>query len=589
MKKILLFFIALTITSFVLITSCKKERKDDPIPSDPTKTAIVLSGNVIDVNQSPMSGVTVKVGGIQVITEFDGSFYFKSVTVPKERFIVEFSKTGYFSLSRSAVPTIGVPVDMEVGLISETDFNYAGSKSFSSTTTDSLEMISGCVVSFLPNSFVTEAGAPYSGTVNVKAAYLDPTMTNFPMFIFGGDLYGKDNAGNDVMLNPFTGLNVIITDPSGNKLQLDEANTKKATVKMQIPNTLLAAAPISIDLLEYNPIMGVSQSSGTANKTGGKYMGQVGHFSFWSCQEASSGIATITGRVTNSDTLPVPGVNVRVGHTMAKTDINGYYSAKVPTGVSMIIGIFPTYYGTFISPNTCAALSNNGTYTADFIVPALKKVYGRLVNCSGAPVSGKVSIDWYSFTAYTNVHASCFTQTDGTFELFIESSASTANLHAWGNNTDSIYYIYPSTSPYNVFDISLCPPIATGINQLTLTGAPFTNPYTVNTFDTKNGYKVTSANHTYIDIFGPMGSIYIGINGTSVGTYAIGAKSVTNMSLYFSNPITFNDTLQSGSIIITKYSQVGGLIEGTYTGTTGTGVQITNGKFSVIRTADQAK
>lgn len=591
MKKILLFFIALVITSFVFITSCKKERKDDPIPTDPTKTTIVLSGNVIDVNQTPISGVIVKVAGIQVTTEYDGSFYIKSASVPIERFIVEFSKPGYFTLSRSAIPEAGVPIDMEVGLISETDYNYAGSKSFLSTSTDSLEMISGCVISFFPNSFVTETGAPYSGTVNVKAAYLDPTMTNFPMFVFGGDLYGKDNAGNDVMLNPFTGLNVIITDPSGNKLQLDEANNKKATVRMQIPNSLILAAPNLIDLLEYNPIMGVSQSSGTANKTGGKYMGQVGHFSFWSCQETTPGIAIVSGKVTDMNGLPVPGVNVRVGHRMAKTDINGDYSAKVPTGVSMVIGIFPTYYGTTINPTPCAPLSNNGTFTADFTVPALRKVYGRLVNCGGNPIIGKVSIDWYSIGTSTNVHTSCFTQADGIFELFIEYSASTANLHGWGNNTDSIYYIYPSSDPFNVGDIRLCPPVQAGPTQFTLTGGQFTAAQIFSGFSGSGYLRLDSTGtpkHVIVQAYGSNGDIWLEINGTSTGTYAVGAKSVTLVSMYlmYVNPL-FQDTLQTGSVRITKLEPVSGLIEGTFSGITGTGVSLTNGVFSVIRNPNQ--
>lgn len=593
MKKFILFFVTLAITSFAIITGCKKDKTDDITPTDPTKTTIVLSGAVIDVNQAPLSGVTVKIGSLQTVTETDGSFYFSSVTVSKDRFVVEFSKTGYFSLNRSAIPEAGVPIDMEVGLISETDFTYAGSKSFSSTISDSLEMSSGCVVSFLANSFVTSTGAAYTGMVNVKAAYLDPTMTNFPMFVFGGDLYGKDNAGNDVMLNPFTGLNVIITDPSGNKLQLDEANAIKATVRMQIPNSLLLSAPASIDLLEYNPIMGVSQSSGTANKTGGKYMGQVGHFSFWSCQVTTPGIAVISGRVTDSNGLPVPGVNVRVGHTMAKTNINGDYIKKVPTGVAMVIGIFPTYYGTVINPIPCTALSDGQTFTADFTVPAMRKVYGRLVNCAGAPIVGRVAIDWYSYTTYTNVHTSCFTQNDGVFELFMETSATSANIHAWGNGTDTIKYFYPSTDPYNYGDFVLCPPVQLGPTRLILNGGQFSN-VTLNGFNGSRMGKLIYdtagvARHIQISAYGSDGDLYIQTNGVHTGQYTVGTKSTpTIVSMYImSTTPYFQDTLSTGTVNITKIGGENvGLIEGTITGVSSTGVNV-SGQFSVPRGPNQ--
>lgn len=591
MKKIILQSTILLFVSFMFFSGCKKDKKDTPTPTDPTVTSVTLTGNVIKIDNTPMSGVTVKVGTTQTTTGADGSFFLSNVTVPSSRFVVEFSYPGYFTLVRSAIPTAGEKYDLEVGLISETDPNYAISANFASNTAGNITMISGSVIDFPANAFINSSGSAYSGTVTVKAAYLDPTMNNYPMFVFGGDLYAKDSAGTEVMIDPYAGLNVVITDGGTNNLQLDTANNVKAQVQFNIPNSLIASSPNTIELFDYNEQQGIAYANGTATKTGGKYMGQVQHFSFWNCAEYHPGKALISGYVTDASGTPIPGIPVRVGHTFTKTDIDGFYKKIVPTGINITVGIFPSYLSGVITPQIISPLTDGGSATADFTIPGLKKVTGKIVNCAGNPVQAKVLVGWYSNVASNNVHTSCFTKTDGTFTLFMENSVSTAIIHVWGNGTDTSKYIYPSTDPFDIGNVTICPPIQTGPNLITLTGGSlFPTATTFTSFTTKEGKMIfdTAGTPRHISVFtyGSDGDIFIKTNGITTGNYTIGTKSQpTLVSIYLFNP-TFQDSLITGTVSITKLSGIGGLIEGTFSGTSSTGVNV-SGQFSVPRTANQ--
>ena len=590
MKKFILKTGLLLLVSFMFFSGCKKDKKETPTPTNPTTTSVTLTGNVIDVNNTPLSGVTVKVGTTTTTTNSDGSFYLSNVTVPISRFVVEFSSSGFFTLVRSAVPTPSEKYDLEVGLISETDVTYAGSTSFASNTTGNLTMGNGCIIDFPANAFITSTGSAFSGTVYVKAAYLDPTMNNYPMFVFGGDLYGKDSTGTEVMINPYAGLNVIITD-GANKLQLDTIHNVKADVQFNIPNTLLTSAPNTIELFDFDENAGMAYANGTATKTGGKYMGQVQHFSFWNCAEFHPGKALISGYVTDASGSPIPGMPVRVGHTFAKTDIDGYYKKIVPTGVPITVKIFPSYLSSVITPQNISSLTDGGSATnVNFSIPGLKKVTGKIVNCAGNPVQAKVFLGWYSNIAYNNVHTSCFTKTDGTFTLFMENSISAAVIHVWGNGSDVANYIYPSTNPFDAGNIKICPP---GPTTLVLNGGPFTTSTTFSSFDSKKGYKYidTLGNaHTEIFVYGSDGMYNISTNGfptTVPTTYTIGTKSNGPTSMHFNTfgAIQASDSLQSGTIKITKVGAVDDLIEGNFSGTSYSGIAV-SGVFSVPRHPD---
>jgi hypothetical protein len=257
------------------------------------------------------------------------------------------------------------------------------------------------------------------------------------------------------------------------------------------------------------------------------------------------------------------------------------------------VTLVPTFFTcSSANPVNFTALNNGESFTADFTLSSLRKVTGRLVNCLGNPVSGRVVLNFTSLLG-SQVHTSCYTNSTGVFYLPMEIGTTYGTINAYGNSTDTLKYIYPSSidTLVDVGDIYLCVPATPGINSLTLFGGPYTSSTTVSTFDgTRTGYKFTgtSGTHTLINAYGSMGEFSMGITGTALNVnYPIGAKSVTWVNIYLYSPTFFSDTMSSGTVKITKFGPVGGLIEGTFSGVTGQGVQITNGKFSVIRTPDQ--
>ena len=96
MKKISYFIVLcclFTISTFTF-TNCKKDdNPDDPIiPVTPTTTT-TISGIVVDLNNNPIQGVTVKLEGSTIApktTTQYGSFYFHKVAT-SNRIILTFS------------------------------------------------------------------------------------------------------------------------------------------------------------------------------------------------------------------------------------------------------------------------------------------------------------------------------------------------------------------------------------------------------------------------------------------------------------------------------------------------------------------
>jgi len=445
--KLSLFFSLL----IVVLNACKKDRDDTPTPTNPTSIVVPVSGTVVDVYGQPLADVTVKAGNYTTTTDYTGSFYLPTANFGTSRYIITFEKTGYFTLTRSGIPQPGKPINLAIGLIDENNTTYAAQKTFNSAQADSIVLPDGSIVSFPANAFMNLNGTPYNGMVTVKACYLDPTWDNYGMFVFGGDLYGKDLNNNDVMLNPFSGLNVLLYDNAGNKIQLDTINHKEATVKMQIPAPLVNNAPTNIETWEYAPAQGQQVQRGQAGKHGDKYVGQVAHFSFWSCQKPHTGKATIWGKVikvVNGDSVGVSGVKVKVGRQIVVTNAEGKYEAKVPDNLPGIV-IVPIFGNVGFSPIILTnALANNESKRQDFVLPtgSIVAIHGIVKNSNGQPIANAyVSAEWYSSSQQKVV---TFTNSLGRFTLPVDAYAYYVTLTAKNLNTTSNNN-YPKSFGYN--------------------------------------------------------------------------------------------------------------------------------------------
>ncbi len=575
----LLFLLALAATFFV---SCKKDKEETPTPTNSTAISAPISGTVVDVYGNALVSVTVKAGTYTTTTDQFGAFYIPSVTFSTSRFSVSFEKTGYFSLHRSGIPQSGKPINLSVGLISETDYTYAGQISYTSTQADSITLPNGSIISFPANAFVKSDGSAFSGNVTVKACYLDPSWDDYGMFVFGGDLYGKDINNTDVMLNPFAGLNVVITDNSGNKLVLDSVHNKKATVKMLIPPAMQSIAPNNISLWEYNTNLCMASEKGSAVKYGDKYQGEVAHFSYWSCQKSFIGKATIYGyvkKLVGSDSVSVSGMKVRVGRQIVITDQDGRYEAKVPAGVDNIV-VVPVFAGVAFNPYIFSTgLQDNQSYRVDFSIPSGNTVLlrGTVRSADGALLPNVcVSAEWYSTSQQKVI---TFTNNLGKFVLPVDATANYVTLIAkTATNSVTKYINYPTDTT----NADMVMPATPGANKLTVNGSVI-----FNITGMPDGASISSyCSVPYMDIY-----VHVPNNGTFTimsanaslppmvnQTYAI----PSDFKIQFgTQQMTDPDTLINGTIKFTKFNAVQGkLMEGVFSGTGSLGATV-SGIFSV--------
>lgn len=586
MRNLFRIFVLLMLGFASVLTSCKKERSEDTVtPAGPTDYATTtVVGMVFDQNHNVLSGVDITVGDKTFTTNYDGSFMFSNVTVNKNRFMAKFNKTNYFETVKTEKTVSGGITRLDVAMI---DKSYSSSTSFSPTTGADLDMYADGKLHFPANlSYVDANGNPYTGNITVNAKFLDASSEDYSRFAPGGDQFGvlttagKSTQGDNVYLMSIGGMLIELTDGSGGLLNLASDNDSLVTVETPIPAIFAAMAPDSIDNWYTGGNLAYSSNEGSGRKEGGKYISEVGHFSYWSVQIPYTGSATINGTVTDASGNIVSGVRVNVGQSYAVTDNDGHYSRIVAAGIpGFLIQVLPTDYNNYSSNQvTQPSLGDGATVTVDLVIaiPAgdMIAVTGTLINCNSTPTAGKVFISYGSYVTQT------FTQ-DGSFSLLVPTIATSITLKCQVGESTKDIYLNLSGVDYDAGNIQLCPP-PTGSNEITIDGTVYGD------FTQSLAHIYTSYNQLYIDASGDNRSFYFYMdNFTGPGTYPITISKdlKTNGSIdidgsYYSP--------ESGNIIVTQYGAVGGRVVGTFSITASGGETIT-GKFNSLREADQAK
>ncbi|GAB4283189.1 MAG: hypothetical protein Kow0068_08000 [Marinilabiliales bacterium] len=576
MKSAIKYFILIGALA-ILFSGCKKDEDLLSSPSNNIGTKKVLetlSGIVVDEFGAPLADVTVMAHGQTYITKADGFYIFSNLLISNNRYVVSFSHNDYFSVVRSDAYEAGKPGRIDVQLIPLTPSATNDSTSFMANTGGTLNVGTLITLDFPPDVFMYESGLPYNGRVHVAAAYSDPTTNNYNRTTYGGDQRGVDPSTNmETVLQAFVGTSIELRDDAGNKLQLNPNMQQQVSFTLEIPAPLANAAPSKIDIFTYDNTGGLKMAnySGSninqATKTGGKYQGALGHFSFISCELAYTMTANVRGTVTDINGNPVPGVLVQVGQSYAITDANGYYNREVPAGVQMQVGI-PDYFGApyglqNITPYNITVHNITG-------LPVTQTVTGKLVDCDGNPIAGHINIDILGYIIST------YTQT-GTFA--INTPAGSFDFYAYGNNShyDQQFVVNP-----NLGNITLCPQYTLGQSYVVLTGGPMMFSGYVHPFDqgTFQGYVYYTSNPLTSILAGDTGNmdyLSVSVDGDATGTYTIGFNAQVDIELR-------GDliTLETGTVQISRFDPVGGLIEGTFSGTASDGTQAT-GAFSVYR------
>ena len=563
MKRVHIILLALI---SILAFNCQQEIKIDlNNPGNPTAPAPItatLQGNIIDENDQPAMGVTVKVGSKSAITDAKGYFRIPGAALDKNLSLVTAEKSGYFTAYRTFSATSGVNY-VAIKLIPQ---QLSGT--ITSSSGGEVTLTNGAKISLPADAVVKSGGSSYSGTINVFAALIDPTANDITLTI-PGSFTGQNTNGSRGVLTSYGMIAVELRSTAGEKLQIKTGSS--ATLTMPIPATMAATAPATIPLWYIDEQTGLWKEEGSASKNGNNYVGQVKHFSFWNC-DAFNNAVLISMTLRTNENIPVVHAQVKLtrpngNFSYGWTDSLGQVSGYVPSNEVLNMKVMSPYPCTDIIHSQNIGPFTQNTNLGVIIVnaassPSLITISGRLLNCSAVPVTNGVALITYNNTVrYAAVNSSgVFTTT----LLICSSGPSTCEIVGIDNGAQQQGPLTPITlvSPTtNAGDISACGTSAIQFINFNLDGTNYSiNTSTPGDSITSNTVDSTTSVYVYMNGFraSPATNITLSYSAPSAtpGTYPIGFMYVQNMLAQFTG---------SSNVVVTTFpTVVGGYHEGTF-------------------------
>lgn len=397
--KLTLFFVVLAVAISSVIPSCKKTDNGSGngggnggsgtvIPASPLTGG--LAGLVVDENNNPLNGVSIKAGTNTASTNSSGNFTFTNITLDKNLSLVTASLPGYFKGYRVFQASATASSFIKIQLLKRPTAITIGSASGGTVS------FSGTSVTFEANSFADAAtGAAYTGTVNVYAKLIDPSQPNIVSSLPGG-LIGLDSNGKNVCLQSFGMLAVDLETSGGQKLQI--ATGKKATISYPITSSYQGLAPASIPLWYVDDATGIWKQEGRATRSGSTYTGTVSHFSFWNWDYFFPKYLTLSMRLKTSAGDPLAGALVKLSlqgagnvsflSSSGYTDAAGYIDGYVPADVNFTMQVISDC-NTVLDTRTIGPFSQSTNLGDQTISLGANQLIlaGVVKNCSDAPLA----------------------------------------------------------------------------------------------------------------------------------------------------------------------------------------------------------
>ncbi len=428
------------------------------IPPDKMVTAS-LQGRVLDENGLPVQGAAVTSGAAATTTDINGIFSFTSISMSSRFGYVKVADNGYYNGSRSIITNPGASNFVSIQLVP-----MAAATTFAATSGGSIGNTAGDSVTFPANGVVTaSSNAAYTGTVYAFGNYMDPTDANLYKYM-PGDLRGIGTNGLETALESYGIVAVDLQDGAGNALQLASGHT--ATITFVIPDTLQRSAPVSIPLWYFNDSTGRWIQQGVAIRIGTSYVGQVSHFTYWTC---AAPVATVNFSARLNDQFGNPVAFVHVYFTANEsqsgfntissyTDSSGYVQGLLPQSQPLVMYVVTQCGSPLAGANVGPALQdqNLGNITVDILNTTLM-LSGNVVNCSTSAVdSGYVNamIDGLNYRTIVK---------NGTFTLPVVrcyDASAQVTLTAYdliGMTSGSASTITASSGNVNAGTLSACP------------------------------------------------------------------------------------------------------------------------------------
>jgi len=561
-------FVILALTC-ILFYQCQREVSyigtGDPGQSQlPNPLKANLQGNVLDESGQPAVNVVIKVGTEITATDTKGYFRINNAPLDKNASLVTAEKTGYFTAYRTFSATSGT----NQVVIKLTKKNLGGT--ITGTAGGDVSLTNGTKVSLPANGIVKASdNSNYTGTVNVYAAYIDPTAADI-LDRVPGSFMANDKDGKRVLLSSYGMMAVELESSVGEKLQIKSGST--ATLTSPIPATAQASAPATIPLWYVDETTGLWKEEGTATKQGNNYVGTVKHFTYWNCDlPVKTVMLTATFKTANGQPLVNASIVIKpttgdyYGSAHGYTDSLGQINGPVPANTNLVMQVMDGCNTAVFSQNLGPYNEsiNLGTVTVSATTPGVVTVKGKLANCSGANVTkGYAIVSINNSIHYAKVDGS------GNFSTnYVLCNMNGVNAQVLGvdetaqqqGNTSTL----PVTSPTTDFGtVTACGTTSTEFIDYTLDG---TN-YHFGTGDSLLAYYKPDSNQV------GRGSIVImGAKSPNVFQFQISvtAQTVGTYPLFWIDVHSYhqNILIQPFNVNLSGYaSSAGQFYEGTFTG-----------------------
>ena len=377
----------------------------DPAQLGSLRTASVM-GVVTGPTGAPEMNAIVRspYGGEVTQTDPNGVFFLNNILVYDKLGYITITKPGFHQGSRSFLPLVNGSNRVNVQLLSM-------SQSGTFFASEGGTVTSGLLQLSFPANAIQLNGQPYTGTVKVFAAALDPTST--AMFDqMPGELLGGMNDSLR-LLRSFGMASIELRDANMNELQL--ADNMSASLTFSIPSPLQADAPQTIDWWSFDENLGYWKHEGEATKQGTQYVGQASHFSWWNC-DVPENFNDINGTVNSADGTPVSDALVNVvtqtlGTGVTYTNSEGVFSGRVPKNQLLTLNIYltcsTTNEWTFVNSETISSLTQALNTAISASLNDRYPIIGTIVDCEVQPVS----------TGYIRMGAQIFFTQNGNFTI----------------------------------------------------------------------------------------------------------------------------------------------------------------------------
>ncbi|MEO8771728.1 MAG: carboxypeptidase-like regulatory domain-containing protein [Ferruginibacter sp.] len=568
----------LVVFALFTLSSCQKDL-DHFVPDNnnigqvlnPTPVQATVSGVVLDQNDSPVSGATVRSGSNTTTTDTRGLFRFSNITMDKYASVVSVDVNGYFKGIRTFSAIEGSSNYIKIKL---TPKSLAGNVDAASG--GAVTLPNNSIVTLQANSVVVKStGQAYTGSINVYAAYIDPTLSDIPQTI-PGSFQATDANNFRVLLNSYAMLAVQLEGQSGELLQI--ATGKTAKLRFTLPTSLSAAAPATIPLWSLNETDGLWKEDGTATKTGNYYEGDVAHFSFWNCDASLNSIylemtiQTANGPLTNAlvRITRANGYNSSYGYT----DSLGNVSGLVPSNESLHLEVLSNCIDQIYSQNIGPFSQDTNLGTITVATPSqlyTLTISGNANDCNGMPVTGgNAYVYWEGQQMITPI-------TNGNFSVtYTRCNASTASVevvvedHATQQQS-TVWTGSASSGIVNTGPLSACGLTTNEYINYNIDGVNYNLDVTPNYFFQQQILGTTATNLGGINstdsVHLTMDYANIGV-GSSQQLYSFGSG---NISTSANSTYAFNPTV---NVTISEFGAVGQFISGSFPQTIMT---VTNG------------